>query len=112
MSLRALPAVAAAWRVGRSERHTMSVEHTLVRLRRLALALPRPNSPWEERPRFEAPAAPQAIAELEQLAGFPLPADFLTFLTRCDAVVGMSVHNGYWIGGVESLVRRVARSNV
>lgn len=72
-------------------------------VRRLALALPRPGCVWESQPTFDPPASPQAVATFERAAGFPLPADVRTFLALAGAVIGMSVHNGYWLGGVERL---------
>jgi hypothetical protein len=82
---------------------TVAVQLSLARLRELALALPRPGCPWESRPTFEPPAVPEAVIAFEQAAGFPLPIDLRAFLASTGAVVGMSVHNGYWIGGVERL---------
>lgn len=81
----------------------MAVEASLARLRELALFLPRPGCEWEERPRFDPPVSPEAIAVFERVAGFPLPADFRRFLAQAGAVVGMSMHNGYWLGGLERL---------
>lgn len=82
----------------------MSVEASLARLRELALALPRPGCDWEERPRFDPPPTPDAISAFETAAGFQLPADLRRFFADTDAAIGMSFHNGYWIGGVERLV--------
>jgi hypothetical protein len=87
----------------------MTVETSLARLRELALALPRPGCDWEERPRFDPPASAQSVAELEGIAEFAFPADFRAFLSHTNAVVGMSVHCGYWIGGVEQLLRSADR---
>jgi len=83
------------------------VETSLARLRELALALPRPGCEWESRPTFDPPATPEAIAAFELAVGFPLPADFRAFLASAGAVIGMCVHNGYWLGGVEQLARLV-----
>jgi hypothetical protein len=83
----------------------MAVEASLAQLRELALALPRPGCEWEERPSFDPPASAQSVAELERIAEFAFPADFRAFLSHTNAIVGMSVHNGYWIGGVEQLLR-------
>jgi hypothetical protein len=44
------------------------------------------------------------MAAFERVAGFALPADLRAFLASAGAVVGMSIHNGYWLGGVERLV--------
>jgi cell wall assembly regulator SMI1 len=90
----------------------MSVATSVARLRELALAFPRPGCAWEERPRFEAPATPQGIAELERVAGFGLPADLRAFLEQTDSVIAMSVHNGYWLGGIMQLVNRDALPRV
>ncbi len=46
----------------------MLISKAVARLRELALALPRPEFDWEDRPLFEPPATPQAIAELERAA--------------------------------------------
>jgi hypothetical protein len=83
----------------------MSVDVSLARLRELALAIPRPGCHWEERPRFDPSATPESLAEFERLAGFALPGDLRTFLEQTDAIAGMSVHNGYWIGSTEQLAR-------
>lgn len=79
------------------------VEASVERLRELALAIPRPGCGWEDRPRFDPPTPAEAVTGFERAAGFPLPADFRTFLALTGGVVGMSVHNGYWLGGVERL---------
>lgn len=79
------------------------VEASVARLREIALAMPRPGCEWEERPRFDPPASSEVVAALERAAGFPLAADYRTFLALTGGVVGMSVHNGYWLGGVDRL---------
>jgi len=89
----------------------MVVEAPLARLRELALVIPRPGCDWEERPRFGPPASSEAVTAFERAAGFPLPADLRTFLAECGAVVGMSIHNGYWVGDVERLARSIARDD-
>lgn len=76
---------------------------TVARLRQFAERMPRPGCEWEERPIFDPPATIDEIARLEESAGFPLPADFRSFLLTHASVVGMSVHNGYWIGGPAQL---------
>jgi cell wall assembly regulator SMI1 len=82
----------------------MSVATTMTRLHELALALPRPGCDWEDRPRFEPPATPQSVVELERMAGFALPGDLREFLDQTDSIVAMSVHNGYWLGGINRLI--------
>ena len=79
------------------------VEELLAQLRELALALPRPGCDWEDRPHFDPPGSAATLAAIEKMAPFPLPADFRKFLSRTNAVVGMSVHNGYWIGQIDRL---------
>lgn len=75
----------------------------MVRLRELAQLLPRPGCEWEKRPTFSPPSSPDVLEELERLTGFPLPTNVREFFAITDAVVGMSVHNGYQIGGAETL---------
>jgi hypothetical protein len=87
------------------------VEASLARLRELALAIPRPGCEWEERPRFDPPPPPEQVAAFERAAGFALPADLRAFLASCGAAVGMSVHNGYWVGGLEQLAHSLARAD-
>ena len=84
--------------------HRMSVATTMTRLHELALGLPRPGCDWEDRPRFEPPATPQSVIELERMAGFALPGDLRAFLEQTESIVAMSVHNGYWLGGINKLV--------
>ncbi len=79
----------------------MPISKTVARLRELALALPRPECDWEDRPRFEPPATPQAIAQLECAAGFVLPDELREFLEQTESIIAMSVHNGYWLGGTK-----------
>ena len=79
------------------------VQGSIARLRNLALAIPRPGCEWEEQPRFDPPASSEEVAAFELAAGFTIPSDFRTFLAETGAVVGMSVHNGYWLGGVARL---------
>ncbi len=82
----------------------MPISTTVARLRELALAFPRPECDWEDRPRFEPPASPQAIAELERSADFILPAELREFLELTESVIAMSVHNGYWLGGITQIL--------
>jgi hypothetical protein len=80
------------------------VDTSLSRLRELSLALPRPGCEWEERPQFKPPASPEAVAAFEGAAGFPLPDDLRRFFWHTEAVVALSVHNGYWIGDIAHLI--------
>jgi cell wall assembly regulator SMI1 len=88
------------------------VEASLSRLRELAQALPRPGCEWESRPTFDPPATDEAVAVLERAAGFPLPADLRAFFALTDRVNGLSVHNGYSIGGTELLAALVGSDGV
>lgn len=81
-------------------------------LRELAAAIPRPGCEWESRPTFDPPASLNAVAALERAAGFPLPDDLRVFLALTDRVVGMSVHNGYSIGGAELLAKLVGSEGI
>jgi hypothetical protein len=78
-----------------SAMQNVTVQAVMTRLRELALAIPRPGCEGEERPRFDPPPSPEAVAAFERAAGFPLPADLRAFLADAGAAVGMSVHNGY-----------------
>lgn len=89
----------------------MSIEACYARLRRLSLALPRFGCAWEDRPTFDSPATLQSIIDIEQYAGFSLPADFRTFLSLTNSVVAMSVQNGYWLGGVDQLTHSMMRDD-
>jgi hypothetical protein len=84
--------------------HRMSVAKTITLLRELALAVPRPGCDWEDRPRFEPPATPQSMIELERMVGFALPEDLQEFLEQTYSIVAMSVHNGYWLGRINKLI--------
>src|SRR4051794_26805815 len=88
------------------------VASAVVRLRALSQSLPRPGYEWEERPTISPPTPPDLIEELERLAGFPLPTDLREFFAATDAVVGMSVHNGYQIGGAQILARLIRTGGV
>lgn len=88
------------------------VEASLSRLRELAQALPRPGCEWESRPTFDPPESAESVAALERAAGFPLPADLRAFFALTDRVNGLSIHNGYSIGGAESLAALVGSDGV
>ena len=83
------------------------LEVYVARLRELALALPRPGCDWEDRPRFDPPTTTDAVQVVERAAGFPLPDEVKAFFALTDGVVGMSVHNGYHIGGTELIASRI-----
>lgn len=81
----------------------MSVEFSVTGLRQIADSYPRWDAPWETQPYFDPPAPAEAIDAFESAVGFPLPPDLRTFFGLTEAVVGMSIHNGYWIGGLDCL---------
>lgn len=64
-----------------------------------------------ERPTFRPPASTVSIQAFEATLGFPLPNELREFLSQCDAVVAMDVHNGYWLGGSAELTRSVSRGD-
>lgn len=88
------------------------VKESIARLRDLASRIPRPGCDWEERPRFGAPATMDEVEAIERAAGFPLPVDLRAFLSETSGIVGMAVHNGYWIGDIESIDHADSRSHV
>jgi hypothetical protein len=51
------------------------------------------------------------VAAFEGVAGFPLPDDLRRFFWHTEAVVALSVHNGYWIGDIASLIVSFERSD-
>jgi hypothetical protein len=83
-----------------------TVESVLNRLIAVANRFPE----WE-RPTFRPRAASSSIQELERTIENPLPSQFGDFLRRCDAIVAMQIHNGYWIGGVDNLKRSIIRGD-
>jgi hypothetical protein len=82
----------------------MTVADSICDLRELAKKLPRPEYPWEEEPRFSPPAAESQVRALEQAAEFSLPPDVRDFFGEVGDVIAMSIHNGYWIGGIPKLI--------
>jgi len=79
------------------------VTDSIKALRKLAEMLPHENCPWDEQPTFKAPKSEDLIIKLQEEAGFSFPTDLLAFFSEVDSIVGMSVHNGYWIGDVQKL---------
>ncbi|HWE94867.1 MAG TPA: SMI1/KNR4 family protein [Tepidisphaeraceae bacterium] len=63
--------------------------------------------PAEERAKFLSGASTEAIDGLQALLPVPLPNDFVTFLSVCEAVIAMNVWNGYWVGGIVNVTRSV-----
>ncbi|WP_197527854.1 SMI1/KNR4 family protein [Posidoniimonas polymericola] len=89
----------------------MTVAESIEALRELAKAWPHEECPWEERPSFRPASTAQALQEFEVLGGLLLPDDLRAFFSEVDAIVAMSVHNGYWIGGVEELSQSLRRGD-
>jgi cell wall assembly regulator SMI1 len=89
----------------------MTVEALLARLRTLALAFPRKECPWEDRPVFERGVPLETVDKVRNAIGVTLPTDFVSFLQICGGVKAMSVRNGYWIGGVGQLMSPDFRSS-
>lgn len=89
----------------------MSIHEILCRLRELARAIPRNGCDWEDRPTFTSPASPEDISTLESLVGFALPADVRSFFSEADSVIGMSIHNGYYIGGTLQISASLQRND-
>ena len=61
-----------------------------------------------ERPTFHQGASSDDISALRAIAAAEVPEDFTYFLSQCDSIVAMDIWNGYWIGGVERLLRIIA----
>lgn len=90
----------------------MSVATTLTRLHELACAMPRPECDWEDRPQFGPSATLQSLDEFERIVGFALPGEFREFLLHTESIVAMSVHNGYWLGDIELLIKLVGQRSL
>ena len=82
----------------------MEVRDAIKSLRESADFIPRSEYPWEERPSFSAPSQPIDIEAFELASGFELPSDVREFFREVDQIIGMSIHNGYWIGGISNLI--------
>ena len=67
--------------------------------------------PEAARPVFAPPASAEDIALLEAAVGNSLPTSIRAFLAEHDSVVAMDVWNGYWIGGVRTLLRAIERGD-
>jgi cell wall assembly regulator SMI1 len=67
--------------------------------------------PQPTRPIFAPPASAEDIALLEAAVGNSLPTSIRAFLAEHDSIVAMDVWNGYWIGGVCTLLRSIERGD-
>ena len=81
----------------------MGIAGTICSLRNSAEMVPRPEFPWEERPTFSPPPEADELETFEKAGGFQLPPEVIEFFRETDQVIGMSIHNGYWIGGVSKM---------
>lgn len=84
----------------------------VARLRELAQVFPRPDYEWEDRPRFDPPVTADTVQALERKVGFPLPVEVREFFTLTDGVIGLSVHNGYRIGGAELIASLIESGGI
>jgi len=65
--------------------------------------------PPDVAPRFEPPASPAELADLEDAVGAALLPALVDLLRTTRAIVAMGIHNGYWIGGPMQLARSIRR---
>ena len=87
----------------------MTITSIIARLRDLAAAMPRDGCDWEETPSISSAAKSDDIEIYKGLAAFELPSDLMDFFSITDLVSGMTVHNGYAIGGIDNLIRSIRR---
>jgi hypothetical protein len=73
------------------------INSLLSRLRKAAEHLPLYE--WDHAPRFGSGLSDVECEAIQKIANTDLPDDFLTFLKYCGEISGMTVHNGYAIGG-------------
>ncbi|MGL4465357.1 MAG: SMI1/KNR4 family protein [Planctomycetia bacterium] len=74
----------------------------------VARQMPRPGCDWEGQPTFGPPESADAVDLFEFRCGFPLQPAFREFLLKFGQVIGMEVHNGYWLGGIDQLRNDIA----
>ena len=72
--------------------------------------VPRPGCEWEERPRFDPPPSMDEVVALDARRASRSP-NLVGFFADTGGVVGMSVHNGYWLGDVVRLTRAIQRGD-
>jgi len=82
------------------------LKDVLARLRAIA-----GNLPHDERPIFSPAPPAEAITSLQACVHLPIQDDFISFLKECDAIIAMSIWNGYWVGGVSTLARSIRRKD-
>jgi hypothetical protein len=84
----------------------LQIDQVLSRLRKLA-----DEFPAEERPKFSPGASADSVVGFEKVVGTRLPEQLAHFLRQCDSIVAMDVWIGYWVGGVEQLLRSMGRKD-
>ena len=52
---------------------------------------------------FRCGASAESVRSLENELGLGLPDDLVEFFLLCDAIIAMSVWNGYWIGDLKKI---------
>jgi cell wall assembly regulator SMI1 len=67
--------------------------------------------PVEARPVFSNPARADQILELESMMGSTLSPDVQAFFETHDSISAMEVHVGYWVGGIETILRSIRRGD-
>ena len=87
----------------------MTITSIVEKLRDLADKMPREGCDWEETPTISIAANSGAFDVYQRLAAFQFPKDLMQFFSITDLVSGMTVHNGYTIGGIDDLVRSIQR---
>ena len=87
----------------------MNISEAVTNLKTLAKRVKREEWPWVEEPQFTPPPTSEMLNTLASKTSFTLPKDTSDFFKEVDSVIGMSVHNGYWIGGVQQLVQMYER---
>jgi hypothetical protein len=61
--------------------------------------------PAHARPIFGAPSSADQIGVLESTIGGPLVPSLRSFFETHDSISAMDVHVGYWIGGIDTILR-------
>jgi hypothetical protein len=75
------------------------------------LALAARTLPASIRPSFSPPATAEKILELELVLGTSLPEPIHDFFTQHDSISAMDVWNGYFVGGIDVILRSLKRGD-
>ena len=90
----------------------MKISEAINQLKVLAKLVENEDEPWLEEPKFtDAPITSQ-LNEFEKVSGFQIKGELLEFFTLNDSIIAMSIHNGYWIGGINQLKNIYTSGNV